>query len=75
MYKQHDGYDKFRVRDDDGHTKTSGKATYNEDGSLQRLDLIHPRGNGIHDHEVIKQLEDGDYWHRYFPDHPDHKKS
>lgn len=75
MYKQHDGYDKFRVRDDDGHTKTSGKAIYNEDGSLHRLDLIHPRGNGIHDHEVIKQLDDGDYWYHYFSDHPDHKKS
>lgn len=45
MYKQRDGYDKFRVRDD-GNTKTSGKAIYNEDGSLNRLDLIHPRGNG-----------------------------
>ena len=72
MYKQKNGYDKFKVDRDDGHTKTRGKATYNEDGSLKRMDLIHPKGNSIHDHEVVKQDGKGGYRHDYYSNHRDH---
>lgn len=72
MYKTREGYDKFKVERDNGHTKTRGKATYSNDGSLERLSMIHPQGGGRHDHEVINKKDDGTYEHLYFPDHKDH---
>lgn len=62
-YKQHDGYDKFRQTDQDERTKSSGKATYNSDGTLKRLDAISPSSSSEekHHHEWLKQKPDGSY--------------
>lgn len=62
-YAQHDGYDKYRNSDGDGNTANSGKATYNGDGSLNRLDNISPSSSSSdsHHHEWLKQGSDGSY--------------
>lgn len=63
-YKQHDGYDKYKNTDKDtGSTKNRGKATYNSDGSLKRLDNISPSSSDStkHHHEWLKQKSDGTY--------------
>lgn len=62
-YKRHDGYDKYRNTDNAGNTTNKGKATYNEDGSLKRLDNISPSSSSSdkHHHEWLKQTSDGSY--------------
>lgn len=61
MYKQHNGYDKFHNTDDEGHTMNRGKATYNDDGTLQHLDVISPSRPGWHHHEWMNKRPDGSY--------------
>jgi hypothetical protein len=71
-YKQHDGYDKYRNTDNDGKTKNSGKATYNEDGSLKRLDNISPSSSNSdkHHHEWLKETSSGyEYGHGEHDNH------
>lgn len=62
-YKQYNGRDKYRNTDADGHTINSGKATYNSDGSLKRLDIISPSSSNAdkHHHEWLKQTSNGTY--------------
>ena len=62
-YKPHDGYDKYHNKNDDGETKNSGKATYNPDGSLKRLDnySLSSSSGDKHHHEWLKQRSDGSY--------------
>ena len=62
-YKQYDGYDKYRNTDDSGSTSNSGKATYDRDGSLKRLDNYSPSSSNDskHHHEWLKKNSDGSY--------------
>lgn len=62
-YVQHDGYDKFRNANSDGSTKNSGKASYDDDGTLRRLDVISPAKNqpGYHVHEWLKKDDKESY--------------
>ena len=63
-YKKHDSYDKYRNIDNaSGATTNRGKATYNTDGTLSRLDNISPVSgdNTKHHHEWLKQKSDGTY--------------
>ena len=62
-YTQHDGYDKFRSTDKNDNTTHSGKATYNEDGSLKRLDIISPSSSSDdkHHHEWLYRDSKGNY--------------
>lgn len=62
-YSQHNGYDKYKNTDSEGNTENRGKASYNSDGSLSRLDNYSPAsGNSDnHHHEWLKQNGDGSY--------------
>ena len=62
-YSQRDGYDKYHNKDDDGNTTNRGKATYDNDGTLKRLDNISPssRSSDWHHHEWLKKNSDGSY--------------
>ena len=71
-YKQHDGYDKFCVPNEDGHTKLRGKAVYDTDGSLARMDTIYPQGKDRHIHEILKKRSDGSYEYLWLKDHKNH---
>lgn len=60
-YKQHDGYDKYESSKRDGGFN-NGKATYNPDGTLKRLDNIsESRDPDSHNHTWLKQRSDGSY--------------
>lgn len=59
-YKQQVGKDSWKVRED-GHTKYSGKCTYDEDGSLERWDNFSSFDGDRHVHEWIKKEDDGSY--------------
>lgn len=62
-YSQHNGYDKYRSTNNDGNTTHSGKATYCEDSSLERLDIISPSASNDskHHHEWLYKDSNGDY--------------
>ena len=63
-YVQHDGYDKYKNVDrDTGQTKNSGKATYDDDGTLKRLSNISPAADdsSMHHHEWLNKKSDGTY--------------
>ena len=62
-YTQHDGYDKYKNSGDDGRTANRGKATYDSDGTLNRLDNYSPSSNdnNKHHHEWLKKKTDGSY--------------
>jgi hypothetical protein len=61
-YKQREGYDKYR-NTSDGNTVNTGKAAYNSDGSLKRLDNYSPSSSSgkKHHHEWLEEKEDGTY--------------
>lgn len=69
-YKQRDGYDVYHNKDDEGRTINKGRATYNEDGTLKRLDNYSPssKSGSKHHHEWCKEKDDGSY--KY--DHGEH---
>ena len=55
---------KFKTQNDDGSTKMRGHVTYNEDGSVKRLDAyssFDKKDPTKHVHEWVKQNQDGSY--------------
>ena len=62
-YTQNNGYDKYRNIDEGGHTKNSGRADYDDDGSLKRLSNISPSSSNSdkHHHEWLNKQSDGSY--------------
>ena len=53
--------ERFNVKKDDGSTKMSGKITYDDDGSLKRMDAFSSFNGSDHVHEWVKKREDGTY--------------
>ena len=66
-YNQHNGYDKYRNENTDGNTTNRGRANYDTDGSLTRLDNYSPvKGEpDHHHHEWLKKNTDGTYSYGY----------
>ena len=66
-YTQHDGYDKYCNTDENGNTKNRGKAEYDSDGSMTRLDNYSPSKEkpGYHHHEWVNKKDDGSYEYGY----------
>lgn len=64
-YKQYEGKDTWRVG------KTTGKAEYNKDGSLKRLDVYSTKPGTTHIHDWLKQSKDGS-WKFKHETHPNH---
>lgn len=60
-YTQKVGSDKFQNEDSKGNTTNRGKAVYDKDGSLKRLDVYSPSKPGWHHHEWMNKKSDGTY--------------
>lgn len=71
-YQQRDGYDRFRDRYDDGHTKLAGTASYYDDGSLKRMVVIRPTEGNRHTEEVLNRGMDGSCEYLYMENHKNH---
>lgn len=70
-YTQREGYDRYRNVGNDGHTTDRGRALYNDDGSMKRLDHYSVNGDGTHGHTWLKERDDGS-WEYNYERHEDH---
>ncbi len=70
-YTRGEGKDTWRIKGDKNVTGSTGKAEYNPDGSLKRLDVYTTGPSSSHGHTWLKQLEDGSYEFEY-EEHDNH---
>ena len=67
-YNQYVGKDTWR----DSETQTTGKAEYDKDGTLRRLDIYGTSPDSKHDHTWLVKQPDGTYKHCH-EKHENHK--